>query len=175
MTHTILISVFMRLWKPSRLILQPCSFPVDRRTHIYLPIFEIPGPQQKACAAHELKPLSIPPIASGTLRDPVFVPGSLSLTRNTSHRSTHSLKSCMRQQGSCSRRCVGILYPGWQQSTCSGLWSNACAMITDIVLDFLVFRWGRLQMGSLLTRSRRTIQPACWHHLQTLCQRFTVR
>ena len=45
-------------------------------------IFEIPGPQQKAGAAHELNPLSIPPVASGNLQDPVFVPGSLGLTRN---------------------------------------------------------------------------------------------
>ena len=49
---------------------------------IYPPIFKIPGLQQKAGAAHELKPLSIPPVTSGDLRDPVFTPGSLGLTCN---------------------------------------------------------------------------------------------
>ena len=83
LTLATLIFVFMRLWKPSHLVLRPCSFPATRRMRIYLPIFEIPGPQQKAGAAHELKPLSIPPVASGNLRDPVFVPGSLGLTHNT--------------------------------------------------------------------------------------------
>ena len=74
--------IFTRLWKPSCLILRPCSFPATCRTRIYLPIFEIPGLRQKAGAVHELKPLSIPPIAPGNLRDPVFAPGSLGLTRN---------------------------------------------------------------------------------------------
>ena len=83
LTRTILISIFTRLQKPSHLVLRPCSFPVTRRTCIYLPIFEIPGLQQKAGTAHELKPLSIPPVASGNLRDPVFVPGSLGLTCNS--------------------------------------------------------------------------------------------
>ena len=76
------IFVFTRLQKPSHLILRPCSFPVNCRMRIYLPIFEIPGPRQKAGAAHKLKPLSIPPITSGNLRDLVFTPGSLGLTRN---------------------------------------------------------------------------------------------
>ena len=78
------IFVFTRLRKPSRLILRPYSFPATRRTHIYLPIFEIPGPRQKAGAAHELKPLSIPPVTSRNLQDPVFAPGGLGLTRNNS-------------------------------------------------------------------------------------------
>ena len=77
------IFVFTRLRKPSHLILQPCSFPATRRMRIYLPIFETPGPRQKAGAAHELKPLPIPPITSGNLRDPVFTPGGLGLICNT--------------------------------------------------------------------------------------------
>ena len=75
-TLTTLLFDFTCLWKPSHLILQPCSFPATCRMRIYLPIFEMPGPQQKAGAAHELKPLSIPPISSGNLRDPVFAPGN---------------------------------------------------------------------------------------------------
>ena len=82
-TLATLLFDFACLRKPSHIILRPCSFPATRRMRIYLPIFEIPGPQQKAGAAHELKPLSIPPVASGNLRDPVFVPGSLGLTHNT--------------------------------------------------------------------------------------------
>ena len=49
---------------------------------IYLHIFKIPGPQQKASAVHKLKPLSIPPVTSGNLRDPIFASGSLGLTHN---------------------------------------------------------------------------------------------
>ena len=68
--------------KISCLILQPCSFPATCRMCIYPPIFERPGPRQKAGTVHELKPLSIPPITSGNLQGPVFTPGSLGLTRN---------------------------------------------------------------------------------------------
>ena len=67
---------------PSRLILRLYDFLTTRRMHIYLPLSEIPGLRQKAGTAHELKPLSIPPVTSGNLRDPVFAPGSLGLTRN---------------------------------------------------------------------------------------------
>ena len=82
LTLATLLFVFTCLWKPSCLILQPCSFPANCRTRIHLPIFEIPGLRQKAGAAHELKPLSIPPVTSRNLRDPVFAPGSLGLTHN---------------------------------------------------------------------------------------------
>ena len=88
LTLTTPIFVFTRLRKPSRLILRPCSFPVTCRMRIYLPIFKIPGPQQKAGAAHELKPLSIPSITSGNLQDPVFAPGGLGLIRNRSAMCT---------------------------------------------------------------------------------------
>ena len=74
---------FAHFRKPSRLVLRLYDFLTPRRTRIYLPLSEIPGPRQKAGAAHELKPLSIPPVVSGNLRDPVFAPGSLGLTRNT--------------------------------------------------------------------------------------------
>ena len=69
--------------KTSRLILRLYNCLTARRTRIYLPLSKIPGPRQKAGAAHELKPLSIPPVTSGNLRDPVFEPGSLGSTRNT--------------------------------------------------------------------------------------------
>ena len=95
LTLATLIFVLTHLRKPSHLVLRPCSFPATHRTRIYLPIFEIPGLRQKAGAAHELKPLSIPPVASGNLRDPVFVPGSLGLTRNSlNRRCQHMLHTC---------------------------------------------------------------------------------
>ena len=83
LTLVTLLFDFAHYREPSRLILRLYNFLTTRRTCIYLPLSEIPGPRQKAGAAHELKPLSIPPIASGNLRDPVFAPGSLGLTRNT--------------------------------------------------------------------------------------------
>ena len=56
---------------------------------VHIPaIFEIPGLQQKAGAAHELKPLSIPPVASRNLQDPIFTLGSLGLTRNSIYELT---------------------------------------------------------------------------------------
>ena len=82
LTLTTLLFDFARLRKPSRLILRPWSFPATCRMHIYLPIFKIPGPRQKAGAAHKLKPLSIPPVASENLQDLVLALGSLGLTRN---------------------------------------------------------------------------------------------
>ena len=66
----------------SHLIPQPSSLPAAlSRTYTHLSL-EIPGPRQKAGAAYELKPLSIPLVTSGNLRDSVFVPGSLGLIRN---------------------------------------------------------------------------------------------
>ena len=59
------------------------NFPATHGKCIYLHIFEIPGPQQKAGAAHELKPLSIPPVTSRNLWDLIFTSGSLGLTHNT--------------------------------------------------------------------------------------------
>ena len=85
LTLITLLFDFAHYRKPSRLILRLYDFLTTRRTCIYLPLSEIPGPQQKAGAVHELKPLSIPPVTSGNLRDPVFMPGSLGLTRNTRH------------------------------------------------------------------------------------------
>ena len=82
LTLVTLLFDFARYRKPSRLILRLYNFLMTHRMHIYLPLSEIPGPRQKAGAAHELKPLSIPPVASGNLRDPVFAPGSLGLTHN---------------------------------------------------------------------------------------------
>ena len=72
----------LRLWNLSRLILQPSSLPAALSRAYTHPSLEIPGPRQKAGAAHELKPLSIPLVTSGNLRDSVFVPGSLGLTHN---------------------------------------------------------------------------------------------
>ena len=70
------------LRKLSRLILRPSSLPAAlSRAYTHLSL-EIPGLRQKAGAAHELKPLSIPLVTSGNLRDSVFVPGSLGLIRN---------------------------------------------------------------------------------------------
>ena len=83
MTLVTLLFDFAHYRKPSRLILRLYDFLTTRRMHIYLPLSEIPGPRQKAGAVHELKPLSIPPVTSGNLRDPVFAPGSLGLICNT--------------------------------------------------------------------------------------------
>ena len=82
LTLVTLLFDFTHYQKPSRLILRLYDFLTTRRTRIYLPLSEIPGPRQKAGAAHKLKPLSIPPVTSGNLRDLVFAPGSLGLTRN---------------------------------------------------------------------------------------------
>ena len=82
LTLVTLLFDFAHYRKPSRLIHRLYDFLTARRTRIYLPLSEIPGPQQKASAVHELKPLSIPPVTSGNLRDPVFAPGSLGLTHN---------------------------------------------------------------------------------------------
>ena len=71
-TLVTLLFNFTHYWKPSRHILQLYNFPVTHGMHIYLHISEIPGPQQKAGAAHELKPLSIPPVTSRNLRDPAY-------------------------------------------------------------------------------------------------------
>ena len=68
---------------PSTLQL-PCN---SLDTHIPI-CLEIPGLRQKAGAAHELKPLSIPPVTSGNLWDLVFTPGSLGLTRNSIYELT---------------------------------------------------------------------------------------
>ena len=83
--------------KPSRLIPRLCNCLTARRTRIYLPLSEIPGPRQKAGAAHELKPLSLPPVTSGNLRDPVFAPGSLGLTRNKPGESQSPLYSLQQR------------------------------------------------------------------------------
>ena len=83
LTRSTPLFFLLRLRKLSRLILRPSSLPAALScayTHLSL---EIPGPQQKAGAAHELKPLSIPLVTSGNLQDSVFAPGSLGLTRNT--------------------------------------------------------------------------------------------
>ena len=82
LTLVTLLFSFVHFRKPSRLVLRLYDFLTPRRTHIYLPLSEIPGPRQKAGAAHELKPLSIPPVVSRNLQDPVFAPCSLGLTRN---------------------------------------------------------------------------------------------
>ena len=83
LTLVTLLFNFMHYRKPSHLTLQLCNFPATHGTRIYLHISEIPGPQQKAGTAHELKPLSIPPVASGNLQDPVFALGGLGLTHNS--------------------------------------------------------------------------------------------
>ena len=88
LTLVTLLFDFAHYQKPSRLILRLYNFLTARRTRIYLPLSEIPGPQQKAGTAHELKPLSIPPVASGNLRDLVFAPGSLGLTHNSIYELT---------------------------------------------------------------------------------------
>ena len=62
---------------------QHYDFPVTCGKHIHLHIFEIPGLWQKASTVHKLKPLSIPPIASRNLWDPIFALGSLGLICNT--------------------------------------------------------------------------------------------
>ena len=82
LTLATLLFDFALYRKPSRLIPQLCNCLTAHRMHISLPLSEIPGPRQKAGAAHELKPLYIPPVTSGNLRDPVFALGSLGLTRN---------------------------------------------------------------------------------------------
>ena len=82
LTLVTLLFDFTHYRKPSCLILRLYDFLTTRRARIYLPLSEIPGLRQKASTAHELKPLSIPPVASRNLRDPVFAPGSLGLTRN---------------------------------------------------------------------------------------------
>ena len=66
-TLATLLFGFTHYRKPSRLILQPCNFPVTCGMRIYPPVFEIPGPRQKAGAAHKLMPLSIPPVTSRNL------------------------------------------------------------------------------------------------------------
>ena len=83
LTRSTPLFFLLRLQKFSHLILRPSSFPAAlSRTYTHLSL-EIPGPRQKAGTAHELKPLSIPPVTSGNLQDLVFVPGSLGLIRNS--------------------------------------------------------------------------------------------
>ena len=64
------------------------SFPTIHEERIYLHMFEIPGPQQKAGTGHELKPLSIPPVTSGNLQDLIFALGSIGLTHNSIYKLT---------------------------------------------------------------------------------------
>ena len=103
LTLATLLSFLSCLQKLSRLILRLCSFQRLIGSAYTRLSLEIPGPRQKAGAAHELKPLSIPLITSGNLRDPVFALGSLGLTRNSAHISDQITEvSCQ----SCS--CTGL-------------------------------------------------------------------
>ena len=81
----------LHLWNLSRLIPRPSGLPAAlSRTYTHLSL-EIPGPRQKAGAVHELKPLSIPLVTSGNLRDSVIVLGSLGLIRNMRCNSLWSI------------------------------------------------------------------------------------